>query len=148
MAMCCFSHILSPPYITTFISQPSSQFRRIAIFNKRDLELHNHNTTSVISSNPKNKIFAIGNGASAAETAVVEIQKLQFQVSNGYPYPFGATVQEDGVNFAIYSLNALSATLCLFTLSDFKNVNSSFLIFNSITNFSKLLRVFRFLYFN
>jgi isoamylase len=122
MAMCCFS----PPYITTFISQPSSQFRRIAIFNKRDLELHNHNTTSVISSNPKNKIFAIGNGASAAETAVVEIQKLQFQVSNGYPYPFGATVQEDGVNFAIYSLNALSATLCLFTLSDFKNVNSSF----------------------
>ncbi|KAK2439290.1 isoamylase 3, chloroplastic [Trifolium repens] len=116
MAMCCFSHILSPPYITTFISQSPSQFRRIAIFNK-------HNTTSVICSIPKKKkkISAIGNGASAAETAVVEIQKLQFQVSNGYPYPFGATVQEDGVNFAIYSLNALSATLCLFTLSDFKN---------------------------
>jgi hypothetical protein len=127
MAMCCFSHILSPPYITTFISQSPSQFRRIAIFNKRDLELHKHNTTSVICSIPKKKkISAIGNGASAAETAVVEIQKLQFQVSNGYPYPFGATVQEDGVNFAIYSLNALSATLCLFTLSDFKNVNSSF----------------------
>jgi hypothetical protein len=124
MAMCCFSHILSPPYITTFISQSPSQFRRIAIFNK-------HNTTSVICSIPKKKkkkkkISAIGNGASTAETAVVEIQKLQFQVSNGYPYPFGATVQEDGVNFAIYSLNALSATLCLFTLSDFKNVNSSF----------------------
>ncbi|GAU11796.1 hypothetical protein TSUD_75470, partial [Trifolium subterraneum] len=63
---------------------------------------------------------AIGNGATA-ETAVVEIQKLQFHVSKGYPSPFGATVREDGVNFAIYSLNALSATLCLFTLSDFKN---------------------------
>lgn len=54
---------------------------------------------------------------------MVEKPQLEtlFQVSRGYASPFGATVRDGGVNFAIYSLNALSATLCLFTLSDFQN---------------------------
>ncbi|KAI9181795.1 hypothetical protein LWI28_018671 [Acer negundo] len=34
------------------------------------------------------------------------------------PTPFGATARDGGVNFSIYSSNAVSATLCLITLSD------------------------------
>ncbi|XWS73291.1 hypothetical protein CRYUN_Cryun02cG0115600 [Craigia yunnanensis] len=61
-----------------------------------------------------------GGGAAEAETAVVEKPKLikRFQVSEGHPAPFGATLRDGGVNFAIYSANAVSATLCLITLSD------------------------------
>ncbi|XVF69885.1 hypothetical protein PTKIN_Ptkin11bG0117200 [Pterospermum kingtungense] len=59
-------------------------------------------------------------GAAEAETAVVEKLKLtkRFEVSEGHPAPFGATLRDGGVNFAIYSANAVSATLCLSTLSD------------------------------
>ncbi|XP_071725446.1 isoamylase 1, chloroplastic isoform X1 [Rutidosis leptorrhynchoides] len=65
-----------------------------------------------------------GTGGGDVDTAVVEkekkpeVSRRRFQVSNGYPTPFGATAQEDGVNFAIYSRNASSATLCLLTPSD------------------------------
>ncbi|XP_059634490.1 isoamylase 1, chloroplastic [Cornus florida] len=51
--------------------------------------------------------------------AVVEKPKLRrFRVFEGYPAPFGATALDGGVNFAIYSTNAVSATLCLMTISD------------------------------
>jgi len=83
-----------------------------------------HESDSVIRAVAKTR--AAGNGgAFDTETAVVEKPQLEtlFQVSRGYPSPFGATVRDGGVNFAIYSLNALSATLCLFTLSDFQNVS-------------------------
>lgn len=55
-----------------------------------------------------------------AEVVVVEKPpKLQrFQVFDGSPTPFGATARDGGVNFAVYSSNALSATLCFMTLSD------------------------------
>ncbi|KAK7251474.1 hypothetical protein RIF29_34710 [Crotalaria pallida] len=81
---------------------------------------HHHHSTIT-----KTKTFASGNGIQT-ETAVVVEEKPQleegsFQVSRGYPSPFGATARDGGVNFAIYSLNALSATLCLITLSDFQN---------------------------
>ncbi|XP_024967150.1 isoamylase 1, chloroplastic-like [Cynara cardunculus var. scolymus] len=57
------------------------------------------------------------------DTAVVEKEKPKalpprFQVLQGSPTPFGATAKKDGVNFAIYSRNATSATLCLMTPSD------------------------------
>ncbi|XP_014510281.1 isoamylase 1, chloroplastic [Vigna radiata var. radiata] len=81
-----------------------------------------HESDSVIRSVAKTRAARNG-GAFDTEIAVVEKPQLEslFQVSSGYPSPFGATVRDGGVNFAIYSLNALSATLCLFTLSDFQN---------------------------
>ncbi|MEZ4498800.1 MAG: glycogen debranching protein GlgX [Thermomicrobiales bacterium] len=36
------------------------------------------------------------------------------QVLPGVPYPLGATADEDGTNFALFSENATSVTLCLF----------------------------------
>uniref|UniRef100_A0A2N9GCV4 Glycoside hydrolase family 13 N-terminal domain-containing protein n=1 Tax=Fagus sylvatica TaxID=28930 RepID=A0A2N9GCV4_FAGSY len=64
-----------------------------------------------------------GGGGAEAETAtsvaVKETPQLgRFHVSRGYPTPFGATFRDGGVNFAIYSANAVSTTLCLITLSD------------------------------
>ncbi|OEG72893.1 glycogen debranching enzyme GlgX [Shewanella colwelliana] len=36
------------------------------------------------------------------------------QLTNGKPYPLGATIDDDGVNFALYSANARRVYLCLF----------------------------------
>lgn len=103
---------------------------RVVTLNKR---VSQNSNSIVLHSTITTKTFASGNGIQT-ETAVVE-EKTQlggrFQVSRGYPTPFGATVRDGGVNFAIYSLNALSATLCLITLSDFQNVSSSFLILST-----------------
>ncbi|PRQ37040.1 putative isoamylase [Rosa chinensis] len=58
-------------------------------------------------------------GGAAVDTAVAERPKLRrFQVSEGHPTPFGATLRDGGVNFAVYAGNAVSATLCLITLAD------------------------------
>lgn len=60
-----------------------------------------------------------GGGGAEVDTVVVEKPILRrFQVSQGYPTPFGATAREGGVNFAICSTNATSAILCLMILSD------------------------------
>jgi isoamylase len=71
-----------------------------------------------------------GGGGAEAETAtsvaVKETPQLgRFHVSRGYPTPFGATFRDGGVNFAIYSANAVSTTLCLITLSDLHHVSHS-----------------------
>ncbi|KAE8125963.1 hypothetical protein FH972_020723 [Carpinus fangiana] len=61
-------------------------------------------------------------GAAEAETSTAVVTEKpesgRFQVSQGYPTPFGATARDGGVNFAIYSGNAVSAVLCLISLSD------------------------------
>lgn len=63
-------------------------------------------------------VAAVGSGAEA-ETVVVEKPKLQpFLVFEGCPAPLGATARDGGVNFAVYSGNAVSATLCLISASD------------------------------
>ncbi|KAK4757796.1 hypothetical protein SAY87_019097 [Trapa incisa] len=55
------------------------------------------------------------------ETAVVEKPKLsRFEVSAGLPTPFGATPVDGGVNFAVFSGGAVSATLCLLSPSDLR----------------------------
>ncbi|CAN4084915.1 unnamed protein product [Withania somnifera] len=57
----------------------------------------------------------------AATTVAVEqptTQRQRFEVLPGKPLPFGATARDGGVNFAVFSSNATSATLCLITLSD------------------------------
>lgn len=130
---------LSPPHTTTTSISHSTTH---ALINKTKLlELHNHNhnhsriSITISSKSNSNKILAIGNRVGVeTEIAVVEIHKPQFEVSRGFPSPFGATAQEDGVNFAIYSLNAHSATLCLFTLSDFKNVCHNSIQFQHFQN--------------
>lgn len=137
--MACIPHILSPLSHSTTLAN---------LINITNFEIHNR-TSIIISPNSrpkkkKKKIFAIGNRVGVdTETAVIEIEKRQLQLSKGHPSPYGATPQEDGVNFAINSLNSLSATLCFFTLSDFKNVYSNSIQFQ----ISQLFRVFRFLIF-
>ena len=67
-------------------------------------------------------VAAVGSGAEA-ETVVVEKPKLQpFLVFEGCPAPLGATARDGGVNFAVYSGNAVSATLCLISASDLEEV--------------------------
>ncbi|XP_062158376.1 isoamylase 1, chloroplastic isoform X2 [Alnus glutinosa] len=64
-----------------------------------------------------------GAAESDTSTAVVtgKPESWRFQVSQGYPMPFGATARDGGVNFAIYSANAVSAVLCLISLSDLQD---------------------------
>lgn len=66
-----------------------------------------------------------GGGGTELESAalVVEAPKLRrLQALQGRPTPFGATARDGGVNFAIYSANAVSATLCLFSPLDLEEV--------------------------
>ncbi|CAA0818723.1 Isoamylase 1- chloroplastic [Striga hermonthica] len=54
-------------------------------------------------------------------TVVVEkplVMPRRFEILSGLPAPFGATARDGGVNFAVFSSNASSATLCLISLSD------------------------------
>ncbi|KAL7258926.1 hypothetical protein ACSBR1_004935 [Camellia fascicularis] len=63
-------------------------------------------------------IVNASDGGAEVEVVVVEKPpKLQrFQVFDGSPTLFGATARDGGVNFAVCSSNALSATLCFMTL--------------------------------
>lgn len=39
---------------------------------------------------------------------------MKYTITQGTPYPMGATPRDNGVNFAIFSANATAVTLCLF----------------------------------
>uniref|UniRef100_A0A2P2KYT0 Glycosyl hydrolase family 13 catalytic domain-containing protein n=2 Tax=Rhizophora mucronata TaxID=61149 RepID=A0A2P2KYT0_RHIMU len=72
-------------------------------------------------SSPFSAVYVESSAGVGGETAaaVVERRKSRrYQVSEGHPSPLGATPRDGGVNFAIYSSNAVSATLCLIALSD------------------------------
>nr|XP_027072174.1 isoamylase 1, chloroplastic-like isoform X1 [Coffea arabica] len=74
-----------------------------------------------------------------ADTAVVvekpPAKPSLFEVFDGYPLPFGATSRDGGVNFAVASGSATSATLCLIRLSDLPEKRVTEQIFLSpITN--------------
>lgn len=80
----------------------------------------------------KRVVCAAGGGA-GAETLVVENPALpRLLVFKGCPTPLGATAKDDGVNFAVYSGNAVSATLCLISASDLEKVLGFFLLFLSL----------------
>lgn len=67
-----------------------------------------------------------GGGGTQLDSAALLVDTpklLRFQVLLGHPTPFGATARDGGVNFAVYSANAVSATLCLFTPSDLEEVH-------------------------
>ncbi|KAL5543429.1 hypothetical protein UlMin_007213 [Ulmus minor] len=56
-----------------------------------------------------------------APTVVVDTEESRrFQVLSGSPAPLGATPGDGGVNFAVYSGNAVYATLCFISFSDLK----------------------------
>jgi isoamylase len=42
------------------------------------------------------------------------IMRRELEIWRGEPYPLGATVTEEGVNFAVYSKDATAVELCLF----------------------------------
>ncbi|KAH9805601.1 isoamylase 1 [Citrus sinensis] len=66
----------------------------------------------------KNLVIRASKSAELETAVIKKPQSQRFQVSKGYPTPFGATLRDGGVNFSIFSSNAVSATLCLITLSD------------------------------
>ncbi|KAK3011057.1 hypothetical protein RJ639_012467 [Escallonia herrerae] len=107
------SHLTHPPHLTT----PNPQFH-----NPTKKQLPSNAFTARSSSRMKSLVASAGDGGAAeaeAETAVVEKPKLRrFDVLDGRPLPFGATAQDGGVNFAVVSKNAASATLCLMSLDD------------------------------
>ena len=71
-------------------------------------------------------LIPIKAASEGVDTAVVveeeEPKFKKIQVFKGRPAPFGATLRDGGVNFAIFSANAVSATLCLISLSDLSEV--------------------------
>ncbi|KAK4478923.1 hypothetical protein RD792_014430 [Penstemon davidsonii] len=75
-----------------------------------------------ISANKVSRLVISSKNASETDTAVVVDKPPQlpprFEVFSGYPTPFGATWRDGGVNFAVFSSNATSATLCLISLTD------------------------------
>ncbi|KAL7189925.1 hypothetical protein ACSBR1_039542 [Camellia fascicularis] len=87
--------------------------RRVRNWKNWDLiENHSKKFASLI-------VNASSDGGAEVVVVVEKPPKLQrFQVFDGSPTPFGATARDGGVNFAVYSSNALSATLCFMTLSD------------------------------
>lgn len=71
-------------------------------------------------------IFNSASERGDADTAVV-VEKpppktRRFKVFPGRPMPFGATLRDGGVNFAVYSGNATSVSLCLIRLLDLPEV--------------------------
>ncbi|XP_027340326.1 isoamylase 1, chloroplastic isoform X2 [Abrus precatorius] len=131
MPMACFSPprslVLSSPNLTLLSHSHPQCAVRVSL--NKSLSQHIVHSTTKISAT------ANANGFQT-ETAVVDKPQLgRFQVSRGYPSPFGATARDGGVNFVISSLNALSATLCLFTLSDFhQNKVTEFVALDPLVN--------------
>ena len=67
-----------------------------------------------------------GGGGAKVDTIVAVKEKPkseQFEVYRGSPTPFGATARDGGVNFAIFSANAVSTTLYFISLSDLHEVS-------------------------
>ena len=65
-------------------------------------------------------------GGAEVDTAMAVKEKPKserFKVYSGSPTPFGATAHNGGVNFAIFSANAISATLYFISLSNFQEVS-------------------------
>ena len=52
--------------------------------------------------------------ANVSSYQVSNYELIMIEVKPGYPYPLGATITNEGVNFAIYSENAEQMNLKLF----------------------------------
>ena len=95
--------------------------------NELNFAIPNHSSSKNAGATAKR--CAIVNRASErgdADTAVV-VEKPPpkprlFKVFPGRPTPFGATLRDGGVNFAVYSRNAALISLCLIRLRDLPEV--------------------------
>ncbi|KAJ6758966.1 ISOAMYLASE 1 CHLOROPLASTIC [Salix koriyanagi] len=122
-------HVLK--LISLFRSSP--KFRHL----KRNVTSSIENSGGNVFSNSTASI-SIKAARDGVDTAVVEDEgpKLRkFLVFEGHRAPFGATVRDGGVNFAIFSANAVSATLCLISLSDLhENIVTELIFLDPLTN--------------
>lgn len=65
-----------------------------------------------------------GGGVEEIQRSIAEEPRsVAIQVRARKPMPFGATVCDDGVNFAIFSSGATSAILCLLSLEDLRAIS-------------------------
>lgn len=89
----------------------------------------------------KRLVVRAADGVTEVETAVLaEEQTLRsFQMSAGFPAPFGATVRDGGVNFAVFSSKAVTATLCLIRLSDLQEKKVIEIFLDPATNRTGLI---------
>ena len=65
-------------------------------------------------------------GGAEVDIAVLMKEKPKsewFEVYRGSSTPFGATAHNGGVNFAIFSANVISTTLCLISLSNLHDMS-------------------------
>ena len=78
----------------------------------------------------------VGGGAEVGTAMAVKEKpkSKRFEVCKGSSMPFGATARDDDVNFAIFSTNAVSTTLCLISLSDLHDM-SEFAFFSFLLLF-------------
>lgn len=124
-----FTHFASCSLILNYPPKLSSQSFQFPFVLKEWVSKHNKkcmNPLICVSDSIKEAAFVVKANETRTETLIVEKPQLgRFQVSRGYPTPFGATVRDGGVNFSIYSGNAISATLCLITLSDLWDVSEN-----------------------
>ncbi|XP_011017749.1 PREDICTED: isoamylase 1, chloroplastic-like isoform X4 [Populus euphratica] len=106
-------------HVLKFISQFRSTPKFCILKRNVTSNLENYGSNHFSNSTASTSIKAARDGVDTAVVVEEEGPKLRkFQVFEGHPVPFGATVRDGGVNFAIFSANAVSATLCLISLSD------------------------------
>ncbi|KAJ6857585.1 isoamylase 1 [Populus alba x Populus x berolinensis] len=106
-------------HVLEFISQFRSTPKLCLLKRNVTSNLENFGSNLFSNSTASISIKAARDGVDTAVVVEEEGPKLRkFQVFEGHPAPFGATVRDGGVNFAIFSANAVSATLCLISLSD------------------------------
>ncbi|KAF9617544.1 hypothetical protein IFM89_037356 [Coptis chinensis] len=82
--------------------------------------LRNENSKKKFNVKNKMKSLVIRNASDGETAVVIEKPKVvrEYKVFQGSPMPFGATAKDGGVNFAVHSSAAVSATLCLISLTD------------------------------
>lgn len=57
---------------------------------------------------------------------ILQQKSMETNIYPGKPYPLGATLDDQGVNFAIFSENATGVELCLFNASDDQTASAKF----------------------
>ncbi|WCJ24397.1 Glycogen debranching enzyme [Euphorbia peplus] len=111
-------HLSPPRLLSAPLLFPINKLAVTAQF----LQLNPPQTHSPILHSPLPPITAVrrdgGASADVETTLLIDKPALKYEVSEGHPAPFGAKLIDNGVNFSIYSRNAVSASLCLISLDD------------------------------
>lgn len=116
------SILISPPNSTILHSANSRRDLRSNAVEKSVISLANLGNFTRARSVIRNA-GSSGGVAEVQRPVADEPRSVRVEVRAGKPMPFGATARDGGVNFAIFSSGAWSATLCLFTLEDLRAVS-------------------------